>query len=109
MGDPADLTSTLHHIAQTAQTFFTADTCIIFAINPLTGRFIPTLTVTGNLLKDEMTYEQAGSEELLQQVLEQGILVVEDVEVLPEYRSTFMSLVGFRSFAALAINMRHSQ
>ncbi len=105
-GDPADLTSTLHHIAQTAQTFFTADSCIIFAINPITGRFIPTLTITGNSLKSEMTYEQVGPEELLQQVLEQGILLVEEVEVLPEYRSMFMSLVDIRSFAALAIKMR---
>ena len=35
-GEPGDLASTLRHIAQTAKTFFAADACVIFAINPIT-------------------------------------------------------------------------
>ena len=88
-GAPGDLTSTLQHIARTAQTFFAADSCVIFAINPITSRFIASLTVSGNLLRgDKASYKEPSEGGLAQQVLRQGVLAVEDLEVRPEYHST---------------------
>src|SRR2546421_11069796 len=85
-GEPGDLTCALQHIAQTAKTFFAADACIIFAINPITNHFIRSLTVAGNLLKrDNLSYKQPRQEGIAPQVLKQGVLVVEDLEAAPEY------------------------
>ena len=50
-GNPGDLPNTLKHIAQTAQKFFSADACAIFAMNPITKRFIVSQNVAGNLPK----------------------------------------------------------
>jgi|GEM_PF-3651056 hypothetical protein len=48
--EPGDLTNTLQHIAQTARTFFAADACVIFAINPITNLFIESQILAGNQL-----------------------------------------------------------
>src|SRR5256714_615461 len=108
--EPGDLTSTLQHIAQTARTFFGADTCVIFAINPITNHFIESLTVAGNLLKrDSLAYKQPRPEGIAPQVLKQGVLLVEDLEAAPEYQSIFTRSEAIRSFAGLALRMKHSQ
>src|SRR5947208_470398 len=78
--DPGDLASTLQHIAQTARSFFGADACVIFAINPVTDRFITSLTIAGDLLIGETPFEHPRPWGLAQQVLKRGILLVEDLE-----------------------------
>src|SRR2546421_6289392 len=88
-GDPGDLTNTLQHIAQTAQTFFAADDCVILAINPITNRFIASLTIAGNLLEEQVSFEQPRPQGNAQEVLKQGVLLVEDLETTPKYYSTF--------------------
>src|SRR6266566_4555852 len=108
--DPGDLTSILQHIAQTAKTFFGADSCVIFAINPITNHFIGSLTVAGNLLKrDNLSYKQPRPEGIAPQILKQGVLLVEDLEAAPEYHSIFTRSEGIRSFASLALYMKRSQ
>ncbi len=108
--DPGDLTSILQHIAQTAKIFFGADSCVIFAINPITNRFIGSLTVASNLLKrDNLSYKQPRPGGIAPQVIRRGILLVEDLEVMPEYRSIFTRTEGIRSFAALALQLRNRQ
>ncbi len=104
--DPGDLGSMLQHIAQTARTFFGTDVCVIFAVNPITGRFITSLTIAGDLLVREVPFEHPRPWGLTQQVLEQGILLIEDLEKESEYHSTFTRSEGIRSFAALALQMR---
>src|SRR5205085_6592340 len=90
--------------------FFAADTCVIFAINPVTNRFIASLTIAGDLLtKDKIAYEEPRREGITQQVLKQGVLLVEDLELMPEYQSTFTRLEDSRSFAGLALRIRHNQ
>src|SRR5690349_4496897 len=85
-GTPGDLSGALKHIAQVAQTFFAADSCVIFAINPITGQFIPPLTVAGTLFEENnVTYDRPGLEDLAQQVLKRGVLLVEDLEIMPTY------------------------
>ncbi len=104
---PGDLISTLQRLAQTAQTFFSADSCVIFAINPITGRYMESLTVAGNLLRgEEVPFKEPSERGLAQQVLRQGVLVVEDLEVRPEYKSTVTRTENMRAFAALALYTR---
>src|SRR5690348_15524169 len=78
-GEPGDLTNVLQHIAQTAKTFFAADACAIFAINPITNQFIGSLTVIGNVLKRD-NLSQPRAEGIALQVLSRGILLVPDLE-----------------------------
>ena len=57
-GDPGDLSNTMKHIAQTAQKFFHADACFIFAMNPITQRFTTSQAVVGDMLKsNKVTFE----------------------------------------------------
>ena len=108
-GDPGDLTSTLQHIAQTAQTFFAADDCVVLAINPISGRFIASLTIAGDLLEEQVSFEQPRPHGNTQEVLRQGVLLVEDLEKTPKYYSTFTRLEGIRSFAGLALRTKYGQ
>src|SRR6266487_3783380 len=107
--EPGDLTSILQHIAQTAQTFFEADDCVIFAINPISGRFIASLTIVGNLLEEKVSFEQPTPKGITQEVLRRDVLVVEDLVAMPEYHSTFTRLEGIRSFVGLALRMKYRQ
>src|SRR5437879_5138890 len=108
-GEPGDLTSILQHIAQTAQTFFNADDCVIFAINPISGSFIAPLTIVGNLLEEKVSFEQPRPKGITQEVLRRDVLVIEDLEAMPEYHSTFTRLEGIRSFVGLALRMKYRQ
>src|SRR5947209_4929963 len=82
-GDPGDLSNTMKHIAQTAQKFFHADACFIFAMNPITQRFTTSQAVVGDMLKsNKVTFEPPKPELLTQQFLERGIIVVEDLELM---------------------------
>jgi len=102
-GEPGDLDGTLHHIAQTAQTFFRASDCVILAINPITGSFITSLTVAGDLREKNVPFEQPGAQELAQQVLKEGVLLVENLDTMPAYQSTFTRLEDMHAFAGLAL------
>ena len=109
-GEPGDLSSILQHIAQTAKTFFAADVCVIFAINPITNQFMGPLTVAGNLLRsDNISYKPPGPEGISLQVLRRGVLLVEDLEAMPEYQSVFTRTEGIRSYTALALRLRNRQ
>jgi len=109
-GEPGDLPNTLQHIAQTAQKFFSADNSAIFAINPITGNFIDLLTTAGNLVaRDKISFEQPRPAGLAQQVLEKGVLVVRDLDTMPEYQSIFTRLEGISSFVALPLRMKFRQ
>src|SRR5207302_485492 len=79
-------------------------------INPITGQFIPPLTVAGNLFQENnVPYDKPGLEDLAQQVLKRGVLLVEDLEIMPTYQSMFMHSEDLRSFAALALHIQHRQ
>jgi GAF domain-containing protein len=108
-GDPGDLTSTLQHIAQTAQAFFGVDDCVILAINPISGRFIASLTIAGDLLDEQISFEQPRTDGNTQEVLSQGLLLVEDLQRISKYRSSFSRLEGIRSFVGLALRTKYSQ
>ena len=108
-GEPGDLPTTLQHIAQTAQAFFTADSCIIFEINPITNRFIASFTTMGDSFEELSTDKQPQPDGLVQEVLRQGMLLVEDLEARPECQSSLTPLENVRSFAALALYTRYRQ
>src|SRR5947208_3000469 len=109
-GDPGDLANTLKHIAQTTQQFFNADACTIFAMNPITKRFIVSQIVSGDLPQSHTkTFEQPQPEWLTQEFLERSVLVIEDLTLMPELHNTFTPLEGMRSLAVLALRMKYHQ
>ncbi len=102
--DPGDLTGSLQHIARVAQQFFAADACAIFAINPITQRFIESLTVTKTSLRRNLVFDtQPGPGGLTRQVLKQSIVIIPDLEAAPEYHSRFTRAENIHSFAGLAL------
>ena len=108
-GDPGDLTNTLQHIAQTAQTFFGVDDCVILAINPINGRFIASLTIAGDLLDERITFEQPRPDGNTQEVLRRDLLLVEDLERMPKYHSSFSRLESIQAFVGIALRTKYSQ
>jgi hypothetical protein len=78
-GEPGDLLHTLQHIAQTAEKFFAADASAVFVMNPITNRFVESQISVGNVLRsNKKAFEQLRPDCQVRQILEQGILVVED-------------------------------
>jgi hypothetical protein len=58
-GEPGDLLHTLQHIAQTAGKFFAADASAVFAMNPITNRFVESQISVGNVLQsNKKAFEQ---------------------------------------------------
>src|SRR5260221_4903763 len=108
--EPGDLTGTLQHIAKTARRFFAGDACIIFAINPITSRFIESLTIAGNFLKRDLVFfEQPRPQGITQEVLQRGVLLVPNLDAMPEYHSRFTRSENIRSFAGLALHIHNSK
>ncbi len=108
-GKPGELNSVLQHIAQTAQDAFTTDACVILAFNPITGRFIGSQIVGNLYAKNEMLHDIPRSDGATQEVLKNGILLIEDLETQSKYHNRFTRKEGFCSFAALALRTRHRQ
>ncbi len=107
-GKPGDLTSLLRHIAQTAQEAFATDACIIFAFNPITGGCIGSQTIVRNAEgKNEVLHEQPESDAVTQQVLRDGMVLVKDLDVKPQYHNRLTRKEAMRAFAGLALRTRH--
>src|SRR3954454_11394817 len=88
-GKPGDLTIVLQHIAQTAQDAFAADACVILAFNPITSRLIGS-QIAGNLqVEDYVLHNKLKPEGVTQQVLRDGVILIEDLEVKPQYNNRF--------------------
>ena len=108
--EPGDLTGTLEHIAQTARKFFAGDASIIFAINPITSRFIESLSIAGNFLKRDLVFfEQPRPQGITQEVLKRGVLLVPNLEATPQYHSRFTRAENIRSFVGLALHIPNSK
>ena len=111
-GEPGDIRSTLQHITDIAQRIFATDVCVSLAFHLVTGRFMPLepAIIAGNVQEQEFPYEPLIPEELAHTVLQQGTLLVEDVEQsADENHRQFMRAKGIRSFAAVALRTRHRQ
>ncbi len=108
-GKPGDLKSVLQHIAQTAHDSFATDACVILAFNPITGGFIGS-QVVGNLhAENELLHDRPRPKGVTQQVLNQkdGVVLIEDLELEPQYHNPFTRKEGFRAFAGLSLQTRH--
>ncbi|MFL5702789.1 MAG: GAF domain-containing protein [Ktedonobacteraceae bacterium] len=106
-GKPGDLNSIMQHIAQTAQDAFTTDACVILAFNPITGSFIGSQTV-GNLhSENEKLHDTPREEGVTQEVLRDGIILIENLETQPKYHNRFLHKEGFCAFAGVALRTRH--
>lgn len=109
-GDLADLNSTLRHIAQTAQDAFAADACVVLAFNPITGTFIGSRIVVGNVRSPgEALHEKPRPHGVTQQILQDGMLLIRDLAEAQQYQGPFTRREGIRSFAGLALRSRHRQ
>ncbi len=107
-GNLGDLNSVLRHIALTAQDAFATDACVILAFNPITATFIGSQVVVGDLqVKNELLHDKPRPNGVTQQVLKEGIVLVPDLEIAPQYHNPFTLKEGIRSFAGLAVLSRH--
>ncbi len=107
-GKSGDLTSLLLHIAQTAQDAFATDACVILAFNPITSGCIGSQTIVRNARgKNEALDEQPEPDGIAQQILRDGMILVQDLEVQPQYHNQFTRKEGIRAFAALALRTKH--
>jgi GAF domain-containing protein len=107
-GRLGDLNSILQHIAQTAQDAFETDACVILAFNPITANFIGSQIVVGDLhVKNELLHDRPRPNGVTQQVLREGLVLVPDLDITPQYHNLFTTKEGFRSFAGIAIRSRH--
>jgi GAF domain-containing protein len=108
--EPENLHDTLHYIAQTAKVLFNADICVIFAINPITGRFISRPVVEDDLLNEnEPLLYECTRPRLVQQILKDSELLIEDTALAAEYHADFTLTGNIRSFVALALHTRQEQ
>jgi GAF domain-containing protein/anti-sigma regulatory factor (Ser/Thr protein kinase) len=108
-GEPGHLTGTLRHVAETAQRFFKADDCVIYAINPITARFVESLTLADDQVESKILFGQPRQEGITLRVLQQSVLLVEQLEEKPEYLSTFTQARGIKAFIGLALYMKYGQ
>lgn len=107
--EPGDLDAALGRIAETAKEAFAADLCVIFAINPVTRRFLPNPGVAGDLWPDqgeERSVKEPRRHGLTRRVLQEGSLVVGDVTTLSEDDSGFCRQQGVCCFASVALHTR---
>jgi GAF domain-containing protein len=109
-GRTGDLTSILQHIAHTAQVAFSADSCVIIAINPITGRFIDSQIVAGDLqVRSERLHDEPGVDGVTQRILKNGVVLIQDLDEQPQYHSRFTRNEGISALAGLAMRTRHRQ
>jgi GAF domain-containing protein len=107
-GSLGDLDSVLRHIAVTAQGAFDTDACVILAFNPITSNFIGSQIVVGDLhAKNELLHGKPRPNGVTQQVLSEGIVLVQDLDIAPQYQNEFTHKEGICSFAGLAMLSRH--
>src|SRR5258708_15372535 len=105
-GEPGKLTSTLRRITETARNFFAADDCVIYAINPITGRFVESFDVTDNPVESKTLLKQPQLGEITKQVLQQGVLLIKQSEA-HEYSSLFTQYKHMQIFACLALYTKY--
>jgi len=108
-GEPGELTNTLRHIAETTQRFFAVDDCAIYTINPITGRFVEALTIEGDLVESKTLFKQTESEGVAQKVLQQGVLLVGQLEERSEDHSPFTLARDIQAFVGLPLYLKYSQ
>jgi GAF domain-containing protein len=111
-GENSEISETLYHIANTAQTFLGADACVIFPINPITGRFFESLTITSNYIlhDNELSAECLRSAKLVQTILEQGLLIVTGLQQVTREKqgavAALTHLSDVRVVVALALHVK---
>jgi GAF domain-containing protein len=94
----------LNKLAQRAHKFFSADISAIVAINPLTGQFLLPSTLTSELQKTDIAaLTRPDTSRVAEQVLERGMLFIEDLVEQPEYQSVFAQAKKIQSLAGVSL------
>jgi GAF domain-containing protein len=105
-----DLSSVLRHIVQVAHDGLGADVSVIFSSNPSISKFTGLYAYEGDLHAGrDLLYKDPESEKVTQQVLKEDMLLIQDLEISPEFQNRFTRQEGFRAFAGLAIRSRHRE
>ncbi|HUP23909.1 MAG TPA: GAF domain-containing protein, partial [Thermoanaerobaculia bacterium] len=110
--EPGDLDATLTRIAEVARETFAADLCVVFAINPVTQRFVERPGVAGELPSDNEgdPLKPPRKHGLTQRVIEEGFLAVQDVAGFADDQKGFCLKQGVTAFAAVALRtVRHGK
>lgn len=100
--EPGDLQDTLNRIANTAKTHFSADLCVVFPMNPITGRFLKVEpTVAGNLSKVVLDdFRNPREDGLAKHVLEEKTIYVEQ-DRINNFKNPFTDKEQIQAFTAL--------
>lgn len=102
--EPGDLEAMHGRIVRQALTTFQADSCTLFPLNPITGAFAEERQLTGTLRHPQgQQLDPPRPQGLTRQILDHEGLLVEDLEVFPEYQSPFSQGEKIRAFAAVAL------
>ncbi len=109
-GERGELSQTLQHVAQTAQQFFFADASAILAMNPITGRIVDAQAIVGNAPQNKRkAQEYLKVDRLIGRTLERDFLLVEDLQMQPEYHTQLTRAEGVRSLVGLALRVKYDQ
>jgi GAF domain-containing protein len=106
-GKPGDLNSVLQHIGQIAHDAFATDACVVLAFNPITSAFIGGEYVGSLQEGNELLLDRSKRDEFTQRVLREGIVLVEGLEVEPQWHNHFTRKEEICSCASLALRTRH--
>lgn len=99
-----DIVAVQERLLRAAREFFQAQICTIFTLNPSTDDLAAEPQVAGELLHPTgRAVEKPRQEGFTRHVLKTGRLLVEDLELQPEWKSTFSEREQIRSFAAIAL------
>lgn len=102
--EPGDLQATLDRIGRAAEAVFGTDLCVLFAANPVTGRFLEQPAVLGELRGKQVNSLTAPRDDgMSRRILREGLVVVEDLVARPEYATPFSRSQELRAFAAVAL------
>ena len=104
-GEPGDLESALRGIAEAALEYLSADLCVVFAVNPITEKFIWPPNLAGKLVGGQTTkLENPPLGGVACEILDSSVpLFVAELTLQPLYQSAFTSLERIISFAAIVL------
>lgn len=99
-----NLSTAQEHILLAALEVFQADVCTIFTLNPITGELAEDPQIVGeSVLSGREFLQKPRPHGFTRKVLAQGQVLVEDLELQPQWASEFSEREKIRAFAALAL------
>lgn len=104
-GELGDLNSTLQHLTNVARRRFEADSWASFALNHITEEFVPSVALARENGREINSTTLSGLRQsnFLKPLLQDRVLAVEDLELVPQYQDSFAGLNDVQSFIAVSL------